>query len=104
MRRFRVKFAKGPSGSERENCQEFTQMISEYVQIKTMESQDDESNNQSCSQSMLMDSSQSQLNSSFEYEYLPPNKVKRAEVLDSKIFSTNSIRQIAEVIIVHVYM
>ena len=63
------------------------------MQVKTIENQDDESNSQSGSQSLLADASQSQLNSSIEY--LPPNKAKR--VSDSRIFSAKSIRQVAEV-------
>ena len=97
MRRFRVQFAKGNSTSERENCQDFSRSIAEYVQVKTVEGVEEEGSSQCNSQSMLTDASQTQLNSSVEYEYLPPNKAKRTEVLDSHIFSTKSIRQIAEV-------
>ena len=95
MRRFRIQFSKGQTSNERDNCSDFLRVISEYIQIKTVESHEDENISQSSSQSLLADASQSQLNSSLEY--LPPNKAPRAEVQDSKIFSAKSIRQVAEV-------
>lgn len=101
VRRFRVKFAKMGPINDRENCQDFTRAVSAHVQVKTMESQEDE-NSQANSQSMLADATQ--LSSSVEY--LPPSKSTRDDVTDSQIFSTKSIRQITDVSAsnIHLYL
>ncbi|XP_065063497.1 meiotic recombination protein REC114-like [Rhopilema esculentum] len=101
-RRFRIKFAKDSKFSERENCQDFVKKVSNHINLKEIESQNNYVNSQQASQSLLHEESQSQLNLSFEYDYAPPNKTSKDEhameipIQEAKIFSTKSIRQLAE--------
>eukprot|EP00794_Sanderia_malayensis_P012052 gene12051-13295_t len=100
-RRFRIKFADGEKLTSQENCLDFVRNISKYIPVKIVESE----NENSGSQSMLLDQSQTQLNSSVEYECTstPRNAnamdKERNIIKDAQIFSTMSVQQIAETVL-----
>ena len=80
------------------------QIISKHIQVKNIDMQVDDANSQA-SQSILAycSQSQTQLSSSFEYQYLPPTKSQKIDkdpkstVPDAHIFGAKSIRQLTDV-------